>query len=95
MPTLLTTIRTWADSYNALLVAPGRRDGAFAPALKLSIERLRVHDSLSALAVAYCSGDQLVCIAEELLDDTSYAPLIRDAAYWLRFMEIRHGRVIT
>jgi hypothetical protein len=91
MPTLLSTIKTWADGYNALLNIPERQGGEFAPALAASIALLRRHDSLADLATAYCEGDQLLRVAEELSLDTSYAPQIRAAAYWLRFMELRHG----
>ncbi len=92
MPTLMDTIKTWADGYNALLVAPGRPNETFSPALSASVAVLRRHSSLADLASAYWSGDHIHRIAEEHHPDTALSGSIRNAAYWLRFMEIRHRR---
>ena len=95
MPTILSTIKAWANGYNALLNLPEsvRRD--LAPPLSTAVNALRCHDSLADLATAYCEGDYLIRIAEEFYPDASIAASIRDGAYWLRFMEIRHSCVIT
>ena len=92
MPTLVDTMRTWADGYNTLLAVPRRHTEPFGPALTASVAVLRRHASLADLAGAYWAGDQIRRIAQEHHPDTSYAESIRDASYWLRFMEIRHRR---
>lgn len=88
-------MKTWAEGYNALLDASHRCGGEFAPALTASVSVLRRYASLADLASAYWAGDHLVRIAQELHPDSAYAGQIRDAAYWLRFMEIRHRKPVT
>lgn len=95
MPTILSTIKAWADGYNVLLGLPEPARRELAPALSASVNTLRSLSSLAELATAYCDGDYLLRIAEELHPDSSIAPAIRDGSYWLRFMEIRHSCVIS
>lgn len=95
MPTLMDTMKTWADGYNALLAVPHRSREAFTPALSAAVAQLRRHASLADLAGAYWAGDHLHRIAEEHHPDTAFAGPIRDAAYWMRFMEIRHRRTLA
>ncbi len=95
MPTILTTIKSWANGYNSLLGLPEPVRRELAPALSNAVSHLRCHSSLADLAAAYCDGDYLERIAEEFHPDASIAPAIRDGAYWLRFMEIRHSCVIA
>lgn len=89
MPTLMETMRTWADGYNTLY-GRGRHADPVDPALSAAVSSLRRHASLADLAGAYWSGDHVRRIAEEHHPNADLSGDIRNAAYWLRFMEIRH-----
>jgi hypothetical protein len=89
--TLFDTIRLWADGQNSLNAADSRRAEAIRSAVDQAICRLRRHGSLADLATAYHAGDEwLVRIAEEYALDAADALIVRDAAHWQRFMQIRH-----
>lgn len=92
MPTVMSTLKAWADGYSALTDGRGRLRAGVEQALEACVAPLRRQPSLADLAEAYWQGDQIARVAEEMHPDASLAPVLRDAAYWLRFMEIRHRR---
>ena len=89
--TLFDTIRRWADGQNALNAADPARAGAIQRAVEQALNRLFRHGSLADLAAAYLAGDDWWArLAEEHELSESDALVVRDAAHWQRFMQIRH-----
>ena len=88
---LYDTIRLWADGQNSLNAAERRRAEAIQRAVEHALNRLYRHGSLADLATAYHeSDDWWARVAEEHEVAAGDAPIVRDAAYWQRFMQIRH-----
>jgi hypothetical protein len=89
--TLYETIRLWADGQNALNAADQRRGEAIQRAVEQALNRLYRQSSLADLASAYHQEDEWwLRVAEEHELETADAAIVRDAAYWQRFMQIRH-----
>jgi hypothetical protein len=89
--TLYETIRLWADGQNALNAADRGRAAAIQRAVEQALNRLYRHASLADLATAYHGEDEWWArVAEEHELGTAEASVVRDAAYWQRFMQIRH-----
>ncbi len=89
--TLFDTIRRWADGQNSLNAAEARRAAAIQRAVEQALNRLYRHGSLADLAVAYHRGDDWWArLAEEHELSETDAAVVRDAAHWQRFMQIRH-----
>ncbi len=89
--TLFDTIRRWADGQNSLNAAEASRAEAIQRAVEQALNRLFRHASLADLAAAYhASDDWWARLAEEHELSASDALVVRDAAHWQRFMQIRH-----
>ncbi len=89
--TLFDTIRRWADGQNSLNSAEAPRAAAIQRAVEQALNRLFRHASLADLAAAYHGTDDWWArLAEEHELSASDALVVRDAAHWQRFMQIRH-----
>ena len=89
--TLFDTIRRWADGQNSLNAAEASRAEAIQRAVEQALNRLFRHASLGDLAAAYHAADDWWArLAEEHELSANDALVVRDAAHWQRFMQIRH-----
>ncbi len=89
--TLFDTIRRWADGQNSLNAADASHAEAIQRAVEQALNRLFRHGSLADLATAYhCDDDWWGRLAEEHDLSAADALVVRDAAHWQRFMQIRH-----
>jgi hypothetical protein len=88
---LFDTIRRWADGQNTLNASEAARADVMQRAIEQALNRLFRHGSLADLAAAY-HGDEdwWARLAEEYELTPSDALVVRDAAHWQRFMQIRH-----
>ena len=88
---LYDTIRLWADGQNSLNAAEELGADAIQRAVDQALNRLYRHGSLADLAAAYHERDDWWArLAEEHELSASDALVVRDAAHWQRFMQIRH-----
>jgi hypothetical protein len=88
---IFDTIRLWADGQNALNAETEPCARAMQRAVNQALNRLYRHGSLADLAAAYHESDVWWSrLAEEHELDAAGAGVVRDAAYWQRFMQIRH-----
>jgi hypothetical protein len=91
MASIFDTIRLWADGQNALNASAPVRGQALQRVISLAVRRLQRQGSLADLAASYYSdADWWPRLAEEFDLSADEAALARGAAYWQRFMEIRH-----
>ena len=91
MATIYDTIKCWADGQNALNAAEPARGQALQCAVHQAVQRLRRQRSLADLAAAYYADEQWwPLLAREFELGPSDAEVARNAAYWQRFMQIRH-----
>lgn len=89
--TLFDTIRRWADGQNSLNAAEASRAETIQRAVEQALNRLFRHGSLADLAAAYhLDDDWWARLAEEHELSASDGAVVRDAAHWQRFMQIRH-----
>lgn len=91
MATLYETIRYWAEGQNTLNAREEEFQRLVKPALVTLVNRLRSFRSLADLATTYYDRD---FFWQFLVKEFDLAPAdaeaARNAAYWQRFMEIRH-----
>ncbi len=88
---LYDTIRYWADGQNALNAAEPARGEALQAAVGQALGRLRRRTSLADLATEYyADATWWPRLAEEFSLEPEDALIARGAAYWQRFMELRH-----
>ena len=91
MASIFDTIRLWADGQNALNASAPDRGRSLQRVISLAVQRLQRHGSLADLATSYyADGDWWPWLAEEFDLSPGDAAIARGAAYWQRFMEIRH-----
>lgn len=91
MANLYETIRRWADGQNALNESDVARGARVQAAVDRAIPRLQRHASLGDLGSAYyAEGDWWALVAQEFELPPRDSQIGRDAAYWQRFMQIRH-----
>ena len=96
MASIFDTIRLWADGQNALNESEPARGQALQQVISVAVRRLQRHGSLADLATSYYSDtDWWPRLAEEFDLSPDEAALARGAAYWQRFMEIRHPSART
>jgi len=85
------TIRCWADGQNALNAAEPSRGAVLQEVAQQALQRLWRQTCLADLAVAYYTDeDWWPLIAQEFDLGPEDADVARNAAYWQRFMQIRH-----
>ena len=90
---LWDTIRLWADGQNGLNDVGLERGRALQAAVCRALDRLSREPSLGDLAAAYyADSGWWTRVAEEFRLGPAEAQIARDAAYWQRFMELRHPR---
>ncbi len=88
---LYETIKRWADGQNALNGAEADRGAALQRAVFHALQRLQRQTSLADLAAEYYTDARWwPLVAGEFDLDPRDADVARDAAYWQRFMQIRH-----
>lgn len=91
MAKLYETIRYWADGQNALNAAEADRGAALQRVARQAVDRLQRYGSLADLAAAYyADGCWWPLVAQEFDLDARDADVVRNAAYWQRFMQLRH-----
>jgi hypothetical protein len=94
--TLYEAIRLWADGQNSLNATAADRGELIQSAVEQALNRLHRYGSLADLAAAYVASDSWWArVAEEFGLDPAEALVVRDAAHWQRFMEIRHPATRT
>jgi hypothetical protein len=91
MASIFDTIRLWADGQNALNASAPARGQALQRVISLAVGRLQRHGCLADLASGYyADAEWWPRLAEEFDLSPDEAAVARGAAYWQRFMEIRH-----
>lgn len=92
MTTLMRTIGHWADGQNWWQAQSPAAQAAAAPVVEAATARLRRYTSLHELAGAYYEDSRwFTLLADEFAVADSERELLRQAAYWRRFMAIRHA----
>ncbi len=95
MVTLFETIQCWADGQNGLNARDPADRQTIQPAVEGLVASLRRHASLAELAAGYYANDVSIrLIGEEFAVSPDETSLLRDAAHWQRFMEIRHPEMV-
>jgi hypothetical protein len=91
MATIYETIKYWADGQNDLNAAEPNREATLQQVVHQVLVRLQRHTSLADLAVAYYGDNNWwPFVAQEFDLSRSDAHTARNAAYWQRFMQLRH-----
>ena len=94
MLTLYEAIKSWADGQNTLDAADGELRGSLQSVVEMAVLKLHRHRSLADLASDFCDSSSLerwwMLLGQEFALDSASLRAARGAAYWQRFMELRH-----
>lgn len=98
MTTLFETIKIWANGQNGLNAKEATVQVALQRVVDRVVIQLRRHGSLGDLASDFFTEDSATrCrwILEEFAVSEKDTEIVRSAAHWQRFMELRHPEEVS